>query len=414
MKSRALGSYEKAAARTHVQAPFHAAVAAEFDGALDAVALREGLARAMASAPLAAMVPRGSYFDACDAAEPEFIIETGDASALLAAAIDQLLSDRPEQRGAHPVRVRLVQGHATSALALCAPHYLVDAVALGHLLFAMLGAPCEPQSEAPAPIEDRFPAAYRGLRAWPKLAGFMATQMGDEAKLRSRGGAAAPAPALGPTRHIVQNFDASFAGALSAACRSQRSTPSGIIGACAAQVFVREILKLPAAPVGVMSFRDLRRRVRPQPGEQDVEVAIAMVRHVVSIATSETDWATAQRLSEAIAASGRKGEAYAANLVAPSMVSGAFAIGMRFADVAVSYPVLRWPRLDVLSRLRAFSGYVSAMPPAPPLSIIAAPSPVGVSLSFMYSAAERSEAEMTTLVQAVSERLRAAVAGAAA
>jgi hypothetical protein len=412
MKSRALGSYERAAARTHAHAPFHAAVAAEFDGALDANALQEGLARAMASAPLASMAPRGMHFDACGATGPEFMVDAGEGPALLHAAIDQLLSDRPERRGAHPVRARLVQGSTTSALALCAPHYLVDAMALAHLLFAMLGAPCQPRSDAPPPIEDGFPAAYRGVRAWPKLAGFMAAQMGDEAKLRGRS-RAAPAPALGPTRHLVHNFDVGFASALSAACRSQLSTPSGIIGACAAQVFVRELLKLPAAPVGVMSFRDLRRRVQPQPADSDVEVGMAMVRHVVSVARNETDWATAQRLSAAIAASGRKGEAYAANLVAPAMVSAAFAVGMRFADVAVSYPVLRWPKLDVLSRLRAFSGYVSAMPPAPPLSIVASPSPVGLSISFMYLPTERSEAEMTALADAITERLRAAVAGAA-
>ena len=59
------------------------------------------------------------------------------------------------------------------------------------------------------------------------------------------------------------------------------------------------------------------------------------------------------------------------------MVRAAFAMGMRFADVAVSMPALRQPRGGFMDHLRQIAGYVSAMPLGPPLSIVAAQSPAG-------------------------------------
>ncbi|MFI4975971.1 MAG: hypothetical protein ACHP84_15625 [Caulobacterales bacterium] len=412
---RALGCYERAAVLTDGRAPFHAAIAATFDMELDPDEVRRALSQTVRRAPLASMYPVDGRFEPCGVAEPEFIVMDGDG-ATLDAEVDVLLSDRPRQRGVHPVRARLIRSPTTTSLLIAAPHYLVDAISLGNLLFGALGDGDEVASGAaqtPPAVEDLFPAAYRGLRAAPRIAAFVASQVADDAHVRlNRIGAGPPrAPPPGRSRHVVRDLDADFALRLGAAMRRRECTLNGLLAAVAARVFATRFLQRADGPVTVMGFRDLRQRVEPPIAADAIGVNFSMVRHVIEL-SGENIWDSAAQASRTLAVSGRRGDAFVANLIAPQMVAAAFAMGMRFADVAVSAPLLKWPRATFVQDLRRFSGFVSAMPLAPPLSIIAAQSPAGLSLSFMYVDSEFDAQTAAAMADEVIGRLAAALNGA--
>ena len=89
----------------------------------------------------------------------------------------------------------------------------------------------------------------------------------------------------------------------------------------------------------------------------------------------------------------------------------AFGTGlMRMADAALSLPITTWPTAQWISRFRGYAGYVSVAPLAPPLSVIAAPSPAGLTLSFMYLDSEFADEAIADLCDETA-RLIAVMAG---
>src|SRR5262249_21364598 len=92
-------------------------------------------------------------------------------------------------------------------------------------------------------------------------------------------------------------------------------------------------------------------------------------------------------------------------LLAPQLVAASFAMDMRFADVAVSLPVVTWPKAPFVSRLLRFEGYVSPVPLAPPLSIVAAQSPSGLAVAFIYLDSGSNGAAVARMADALMARL---------
>jgi hypothetical protein len=408
--TRALGFFERAAARTDALHPFNAVVAATLDAPLDAESVRRALEARIRAQPLAAMMPVRGRFVPSGVAAPEFLVHEG-GEAVVATEIDALLADRPAARGAHPVRARLVREAGRAALILAAPHYLVDAVSLAALLFASLGEETDPDEESAVPcaIEDRFPDAWRGLAAAPGIARFAASQMALDARIRIERlgrGMRKPTRGGGP-RHTLRQIDATTSERISAACRRHGCTLNGFLMALAARVFAREYLGSDTGRVGVMNFRDLRRRVTPQVPSGELGADFAMLRHEVVLSTA-SDWEIAAAASEVVAESGRRGDAFAANLLAPQMVSASLATGMRFADAAVSLPIVAWPKAPLVGHLVRFEGYVSPLPIAPPLSIVGAQSPAGLTLCFVYLDAGDNALSTARMADALTRRLAAA------
>jgi hypothetical protein len=407
---RGLGRIERAAALTSEAAPFHAVALVTLDGPVDPDRHSARLASVAQRHPLLSMRPVRGRFEPAGAEAPELCVRDGDEAAV-GAEVDALLNDRPEVRGVHPLRARLVRGAAGDTLVVAVPHYLIDATSLAQVAFDVLG---DGEDDAPAetsalPVEARFPPAWRGLAAAPRIAAFAARQIGDELRVGRdrRGAAAAPLPAEAPTRHLLRVLSPEAAAALASACRRHQCTLYGAIAAATARVFLSELAHRDAGLVSVMSFRDLRRRVVPPVPEGEVGAHFAMPRHVLAVGGA-SDWPAAIAASHTLAESGRRGDAFAANYMAPHLIRGLKAMRRRAADIAVSVPAFGWPRGALAGRIRAFSGYVSVLPHAPPISLIATASPLGLGVSFMYLASEFTPERAGAIADAVIARLEAA------
>ena len=399
LATRALSSFERAAARFDRDTPFNAAVSLTLEGELDGARIGEALRAAVLSHPIMTMLPsRGSFVPAART-EPEFAESEGDEAAL-ARAVDALLNDCPRTRGGAPVRAHLVRGPGTSSLVICAPHYLVDAVSLAQLLFWALAPEAvqiERQALMPAP-DTRFPARFRGWRGGAAVARYALRQGTDEfAARRDRKSGAVAIPKRGKTCHAALTIAPDQLAALSKACRRHDATLTGTLSAVVSRVFLDRLLRRDQGFVRLMSFCDLRRRIMPRLTSDELGAALAITRHLVALEPG-ADWPAATAISRDIDAGTKRGDPFCASLLAPSLMQFAFAThAMRMADVAVSLPVIAFPKVAWVTRLRDFRGYVSVTPLAPPLSVVAAASRAGLSLSFMYLESEFDAAAMAGL-----------------
>jgi hypothetical protein len=205
----------------------------------------------------------------------------------------------------------------------------------------------------------------------------------------------------------VRSLDAPVLAALLRGCKRTGCTLYGVLAASALRVSVETFQKRPSGVLGLLAFRDLRRRVVPPFAPDDGGACFSMVRHLVEV-TDGSDWDVATDLSAMMATSGRRGDAFLANFVAPYLLAAAIPMRMRLADVAVSLPVLRWPAAPFVSRVHRCAGFVSSFPLAPPISIVAARCPAGLSLSFVFLDSELERAEVDRIADAVLERLATA------
>ncbi len=411
--ARRLGSFERAAVRFDRATPFNAAVSLTLSGAIDGASARDALRSAVLSHPIMTMAPSRGSFVAAARAEPEVEEVDGDEQAL-AIVVDALLNDQPRRRGGAPVRAALVHGENQASIVICAPHYLVDAVSLAQLLFASLGegnAPGERRPVTPAP-DARFPRAFKGWRGGAAVARYALSQMREEiATALDRAGAQGVAiPRGGQTRHRLLILDPDVSAKLSKACRQHGSTLNGALAAAVSRVFLSRLLKRDKGCVRLMSFCDLRRRIAPRLANDEFGAALAITRHLIRLHAGD-DWRTAVAISHTIDGSIKRGDHFCASLAAPATMHLAFSTGlMRMADAALSLPITTWPKAEWVSRIRGYAGYVSVAPLAPPLSVIAAPSPAGLTLSFMYLDSEFDDEAMADLCDETA-RLIAVMAG---
>lgn len=398
--TRPLGSFERAAARFDRDTPFNAAVSLTLSGGIDDTRAHEALTAMVLSHPIMTMATSRGSLVAAARAEPEFAESDGDEAAL-ARAVDDLLNDRPHARAGAPVRARLVRGQGTSSLVICAPHYLVDAVSLAQLLFGALAAvPVRGERRPLTPAPDtHFPQAFKGWRGTAAAARYALRQGADEIAARRdrKGGRDSAIPKRGLTRHGVLTIAPDQLAQLSKACRRHGATLTGALSAAVSRVFVSRLMHRDRGLVRLMSFCDLRRRIAPRLTSDELGAALAITRHLIALEAG-ADWPAATAISRDIDAGTKRGDPFCASRLAPSMMRIAFATrALRMADVAVSLPVLAFPKAEWVSRIHDFRGYVSVTPLAPPLSVIAAVSRAGLSLSFMYLDSEFDAGTMAEL-----------------
>jgi hypothetical protein len=405
--SRLLGHIERAAALTDQAAPFNAVAAMTLDGPVEETAVRQALERIVERYPQVSMTPVEGRFLPCGVAAAELMTAEGGRPAV-DHAIDALLNDRPADRGAHPLRARIIRSPGDHTVVLAAPHWMIDATALARLAFETIGdEPQSPPAPSNEPIESRFPAAFRGARM--KLAGYIARQLAEEVgvRLNRLGARRVPTPAWAPVRHVLRSLDADVAARLAAACRRRECTLTGFLAAATGRVFAKTLLGRRGATVRVMSFRDLRRRVVPAAPEGEIAACFSMSRLTLQVG-GKSDWPAARTFSRAIAESGRRGDPFLANLAAPAMIRRLVSHRMRVGDVAVNLPVFGRPSEAVAERLKQFEGYVSVMPFAPPISFVAAPARSGLTLGFTYLESEFDAVRAGAIADEVMGRLEAA------
>lgn len=224
--------------------------------------------------------------------------------------------------------------------------------------------PESPETEALFPVvEERFPAAYRGLRGAGKLLGFLARQVADEMQVRwrlrrARARGLRQPPIVEPTRCRILpvELSADASEALVRALRRRRITVNAALNAALLLAVHRHLYEGRARPLRYITFADLRPYLRPPISEDRLGCAITMLRYTAQLEEDGRFWPLADTISRQVDAGVRRGDRFhSVRMSEPLMRTILERRTERMAATAVSYSgVARFGDRDRLLGSHAF------------------------------------------------------------
>jgi len=399
MTGRSFGSLERAAVLTDLHGAFNLLAVAELTRPIGLEAVERAAIAVAKRHPLLGMRAAATGFEPRAGAPAEVLERTR-----IDDAIDELLNDCARLRGAPMLRVRVAAGDLGSQIALAVPHYAIDAISMLDLLEDIATAVSVPDSIEPAyalpqPVEYRLPSPTPRVRGLAIAFGLLARELGIELRvaMERAGRVRLAKPLAGRSRALLRRLGADETRALMQQCREHEVTINGLLCSLFARLFLHEVLRQTSGSVRVMSMRDLRQRVTPYLPPDQVLFCISMMRRLLYVDRGQI-WKIARQASDGFAASGRSGEAFFANRMAPLVVRmAARSKTMRMTDVAVTTPLVRLQRPESRELIRSVYGFVSASPISPPISITAATTADAINIGFSYLDSEFSTARMAEI-----------------
>jgi len=273
----------------------------------------------------------------------------------------------------------------------------------------------------PPPVEDFFPAPYRGLRGGLRLAGFVARQVADELRYRRRSRHLRQPPVVESARCRILPVELSAAASAALVQRSRRRrvTLNGVLNAALLLAVQRHLYAARRRPLRYITFANLRPYLRPPLPADRLGCAITMLRYTAELAPDADLWPLADAISRQVDAGGRRGEPFLAlRLSAPMMRATLRRGDQRMAASAVSYSgVARFGEGatgDGIVTVRASHAFVSNLGLGPELTAQARWFRGRLQLDFVVLDADLDEERARTLVDDVLATLTAAGAEAAA
>lgn len=224
-----------------------------------------------------------------------------------------------------------------SEVVLAFHHAVIDgasAQALAGELLALCGPEGEagtasggPEAAPPLPpVEELFPASFRGARGLLRQVGFAARQVGDEAAWRWRTRTARPRPPDEPARSRVLpvRLEADATAALVRRSRRERVTLHGALSAALLLAAQAHLHGGRAGPLRHVTFADLRPWLRPPVPPERLGCCISMLRHTVEMPPGGEGrarfWTLARRIDAQVTAGLRRGDKLTAVLLAERMM----------------------------------------------------------------------------------------------
>ena len=233
---------------------------------------------------------------------------------------------------------------APSEIVLTLHHTIVDggsALGLWRELLKLAGGATPdgpaPQTLAP-PSEQLFPPRFRGgRRSWTILR-FMAAQMADELAYQVRAGRRPPIHAQAHNRLLARRVPAPVTAALVRRCRAERVTVHSALSAALLLAVQGRLYAGRATTLRGITFGNLRPYLRPPVTAQEPGCHIALLRYSAPLAAGQSFWPLARRINQQVTQMGRRGERFAALVLAPMLVSTTNRLqAVRLADIALSY-----------------------------------------------------------------------------
>jgi len=243
------------------------------------------------------------------------------------------------------LRLTCVEDADGCDLVLTFQHAIMDATSATRLLHELLelcadsDADVEPRAPLP-PIEERFPAAFRGFgRRW-RTALFMARQLADEAvyRRRMRGARRPPIAAAASNRVLTFELSPDQTRALVRRSRRERVSLASVAGAAALLALAERLYGGRRLPLRSLAFPNLRPHLRPRVEDADLASCFVLMRLQTSVDPREGLWPLARRLNAQTAAALRRGDKYLAAYLSPHLMRWLLRAGsQRMAQTAVSY-----------------------------------------------------------------------------
>lgn len=337
---RELGTFETALTLTGRRAPLVVVVVLELDGGPPPKRLRAALDVLQRRHPMLAVriaEESGRFRFEADGVPPIPLASLDRSGGAPWTRVAEGELGRPLDEAAGPLArcTYLHAGEGSSELVLAFHHAIIDGASAQALAGEILGlcGPAgreggagRPTDPLPPPVEELFPAGFRGPRSLLRRVGFVARQVADEAVYRWRTRADRTGPPEEPARSRILpvRLGAEATAALVRRSRRERVTLHGALAAALLLAVQEHLHDGRPGPMRHVAFADLRPRLRPPVPPERLGCCISMLRHTVEMPAGGGDgkglWPLARRIDGRVAAGLRRGDRWTAALLAERMM----------------------------------------------------------------------------------------------
>lgn len=221
----------------------------------------------------------------------------------------------------------------------------------------------------PPPVEELFPAPFRGFRGRARRLAFLLGQLGDEAayRWRSRGSRKPPLHESARCRILPLQLSEPATAGLVQRSRQQKVTMAGALSAALLLAVHRHLYAGRPLPLRYFTFADLRPYLDPPPPRERLAGYVAPLRYTVDVGPGRDFWGLARQVSEQIYRSARRGDKFPAVGLMPALMQALLARrSFRMGTTAVSYTgALPLPARYGAIALTGVHAFVSNIPLGP-------------------------------------------------
>jgi hypothetical protein len=257
---------------------------------------------------------------------------------------------------------------------LTAQHSIVDGISIENLLHELLAlcAKHESRSEiddyeplaALAPVEEYFPASFKGFNLRLKSMSYFLGQMADEFKyqIALRGKRKPPINTSAQGKIILIHTPEEQTTLLVERAREERVTLNSVVNAAVLLSVRNQLYDGVAMPYRYMAMADLRPYLLPTPPINEMGCFISPLRYTIQTYADDDLWSLSKRINQQIYQSTKGGEKYLASVMGEQFIRMTFGLKrFRMCTTAISYGGASTRTTSEYGpyRIKAIRGFVS-------------------------------------------------------
>lgn len=197
-----------------------------------------------------------------------------------------------------------------------------------------------PTLEVVSPVEEQFPAPFKGLRGAAKMMRYALAQMTEEIQYQVRARAKRK-PAIHLGGHgfpLTLTLPESLVDALSKRCRSEKVTVNSLLNASVILATNRQLYAGSFLPMQTFIFADLRPYTVPPTHAENLANYISMMRFTVDLSGESGIWEITRNLHDKIYGALKQGDKFLASRMSESLIKMFVGMkSMRMGATALNY-----------------------------------------------------------------------------
>ncbi len=229
-------------------------------------------------------------------------------------------------------------------------HSIMDSASVVHLFDELLqicsgalyaGETMHPPIlEVAPPVEEQFPASFKGLPGLIKTTKYAFTQMADEVQYqwRMRGKRIPPVHLGARGFPLTLTIPKSLVDALSKRCRAEKVTLNSLLNASLLLAANRYLYAGNHTPMRTFTFADLRPYTVPPTPAEHLANYISMLRYTIDVSGVSEIWTLTKTLHDRIYRSLKQGDKFLASKMSESLIKMFVGLkSMRMGSTALNY-----------------------------------------------------------------------------